>query len=133
MRPTLGSSRSKRSCRSTAPSGKGVGVVGELHFFFDDIFPDTLGKPIFRRQKMTNAVCLCSFAALLALPSAAFAHAQLEEATPPSAARSPAPREIRLEFSEGVEPKFSGVDAQGPGGAASRSASRASTPATTRC
>ena len=28
-------------------SGKGVGVVGELHFYFDDIFPDSLGKPIF--------------------------------------------------------------------------------------
>ncbi|MGD1014914.1 MAG: hypothetical protein ABR863_00525 [Roseiarcus sp.] len=28
-------------------SGHGAGVVGELHFFFDDIFPDTLGKPIF--------------------------------------------------------------------------------------
>ena len=27
-------------------SGHGVGVVGELHFFFDDIFPDSLGKPI---------------------------------------------------------------------------------------
>jgi hypothetical protein len=29
-------------------SGKGVGVVGELHFYFDDIFPDTLGKPLFQ-------------------------------------------------------------------------------------
>ncbi len=28
-------------------SGHGIGVVGELHFFFDDIFPNTLGKPIF--------------------------------------------------------------------------------------
>jgi hypothetical protein len=28
-------------------SGHGVGVVGELHFYFDDIFPNTLGKPIF--------------------------------------------------------------------------------------
>ena len=28
-------------------SGKRVGVVGELHFFFDDIFPNSLGKPIF--------------------------------------------------------------------------------------
>ena len=28
-------------------SGRGVGVVGELHFFLDDIFPNTLGKPIF--------------------------------------------------------------------------------------
>ena len=24
----------------------GVGVVGELHFFLDDIFPNSLGKPI---------------------------------------------------------------------------------------
>jgi hypothetical protein len=28
-------------------SGHGVGVVGELHFFFDDIFPNTIGRPIF--------------------------------------------------------------------------------------
>ena len=28
-------------------SGHRVGVVGELHFFFDDIFPDSLGKPLF--------------------------------------------------------------------------------------
>ncbi len=27
-------------------SGHGVGVVAEMHFFFDDIFPDSLGKPI---------------------------------------------------------------------------------------
>jgi hypothetical protein len=28
-------------------SGRGVGVVGQLHFFLDDILPNTLGKPIF--------------------------------------------------------------------------------------
>jgi hypothetical protein len=28
-------------------SGHGIGVVGELHFYFDDIFPNTLGRPIF--------------------------------------------------------------------------------------
>jgi len=28
-------------------SGRGVGVVGELHFFLDDIFPNSLGRPIF--------------------------------------------------------------------------------------
>jgi hypothetical protein len=28
-------------------TGRGVGVIGEPHFFFDDIFPDTLGRPIF--------------------------------------------------------------------------------------
>ena len=31
----------------TGATGHGVGVIGELHFFFDDIFPNTLGKPIF--------------------------------------------------------------------------------------
>ena len=29
-------------------SGHGVGVVGEMHFFLDDIFPDSLGKPLFQ-------------------------------------------------------------------------------------
>lgn len=29
-------------------SGHGVGVVAELHFFLDDIFPNSLGKPIFQ-------------------------------------------------------------------------------------
>ena len=28
-------------------SGRGVGVVGELHFYLDDLMPDTLGRPIF--------------------------------------------------------------------------------------
>ncbi|HEY4636524.1 MAG TPA: hypothetical protein VI732_05830 [Alphaproteobacteria bacterium] len=28
-------------------SGVGVGVIGQLHFYLDDIFPDTLGRPIF--------------------------------------------------------------------------------------
>lgn len=28
-------------------SGKGVGFVGEMHFFFDDLFPNSLGKPLF--------------------------------------------------------------------------------------
>jgi len=28
-------------------SGSGTGVVAELHFFLDDMFPNTIGKPIF--------------------------------------------------------------------------------------
>jgi hypothetical protein len=28
-------------------SGTSVGVIGQLHFFLDDIFPTTLGRPIF--------------------------------------------------------------------------------------
>ena len=28
-------------------SGDGVGVIGNLHFFLEDIFPNSLGKPLF--------------------------------------------------------------------------------------
>jgi hypothetical protein len=31
-----------------AASGHNVGAVAELHFFFDDIFPNSLGKPLFQ-------------------------------------------------------------------------------------
>jgi methionine-rich copper-binding protein CopC len=48
----------------------------------------------------------------------AFAHAQLEKATPPVGGTVSPPSEIRLEFSEGVEPKFSKVSLTGPGGSA---------------
>ena len=48
----------------------------------------------------------------------AFAHAQLEKATPAVGATVASASEIRLEFSEGVEPKFTKVTLTGPGGAA---------------
>ncbi len=47
----------------------------------------------------------------------AFAHAQLEKATPAVGGAVASASEIRLEFSEGVEPKFSGVTLTGAGGA----------------
>jgi copper resistance protein C len=47
----------------------------------------------------------------------AFAHAQLEKATPAVGGTVASASEIRLEFSEGVEPKFSKVSLTGPGGA----------------
>ena len=28
-------------------SGTSVGIIGQLHFFLDDIFPNSLGRPIF--------------------------------------------------------------------------------------
>ncbi len=31
----------------TGATGHGAGVIGELHFFLDDIFPNSLGRPIF--------------------------------------------------------------------------------------
>jgi methionine-rich copper-binding protein CopC len=47
----------------------------------------------------------------------AFAHAQLEKATPPVGGTVSPPSEIRLEFSEGVEPKFTGVTLTSASGA----------------
>jgi hypothetical protein len=47
----------------------------------------------------------------------AFAHAQLEKATPAVSGTVASANEIRLEFSEGVEPKFSKVSVTGPSGA----------------
>jgi methionine-rich copper-binding protein CopC len=54
----------------------------------------------------------------------AFAHAQLEKATPAVGGTVASASEIRLEFSEGVEPKFSKVTLTGPGGAAALGAAR---------
>jgi copper resistance protein C len=47
----------------------------------------------------------------------AFAHAQLEKATPAVGGAVAAASEIRLVFSEGVEPRFSGVTLTAAGGA----------------
>jgi hypothetical protein len=27
-------------------SGDGIGIMGQLHFFLDDLFPTTLGRPL---------------------------------------------------------------------------------------
>src|SRR5271163_3868090 len=54
----------------------------------------------------------------------AFAHAQLEKATPPVGGTVASASEIRLEFSEGVELKFTKVTLSGPGGAAPLGAER---------
>ena len=48
----------------------------------------------------------------------AFAHAHLERALPPVGGAVSGPSEIRLTFSESVEPKFTKVSLTGPGGAA---------------
>ncbi len=48
-----------------------------------------------------------SLALICAAATAAFAHAQLEKATPPVGGTVASATEIRLTFSEGVEPKFS--------------------------
>jgi len=69
---------------------------------------------------MTRA-SLVRFGATLAFAlaaTAAFAHAQLDKASPPVGGTVPSPSEIRLKFTEGVEPRFSGVTLSAQGGAA---------------
>jgi copper resistance protein C len=62
-------------------------------------------------------VKLAAALAFACASSAAFAHAQLEKAIPAVGGTVSSPNEIRLEFSEGVEPKFSKISVTGPGGA----------------
>jgi methionine-rich copper-binding protein CopC len=53
---------------------------------------------------------LASSLALLAVSSHAFAHAMLKKATPAVGGTvNASPSEIKINFSEGVEPKFSGL------------------------
>lgn len=63
-----------------------------------------------------NRLALAALAAL-AITGPALAHAMLESASPPVGGTVAAPSDIRITFSEGVEPKFSGVALSGPGGA----------------
>ncbi len=66
----------------------------------------------------TNILKIATSLAFALTAAQAFAHAQLEKATPPVGGTVSPPSEIRLEFSEGVEPKFTKVTLSGPGGAA---------------
>lgn len=54
---------------------------------------------------------------MLASASPAFAHAFLTRAEPPVGSEVTAPARLSIDFSEGVEPLFSAVAVQGPGGA----------------
>ena len=68
--------------------------------------------------RISISTIAASFAFVCAATDA-FAHAQLEKAAPPVGGTVASPTEIRLEFSEGVEPKFTKVSVAGPAGAVS--------------
>jgi len=58
----------------------------------------------------TLTIKIIASLAFAAVATAAFAHAQLQKATPAVGGTvSASPTEIRLKFSEGVEPRFSGI------------------------
>jgi methionine-rich copper-binding protein CopC len=64
----------------------------------------------------TSMTAIAASLALLCGATTAFAHAQLEKAIPAVGGTVASASEIRLEFSEGVEPKFSKVSVTGPAG-----------------
>ena len=68
-------------------------------------------------MKSASIVKISASLAFALAATQAFAHAQLEKATPAVGATVSPPSEIRLEFSEGVEPRFTKVTLSGPGGA----------------
>ena len=72
----------------------------------------------------TNILKIAPSLAFALMATSAFAHAQLEKATPAVGSTVSPPSEIRLEFSEGVELKFTKVTLAGPGGAAALGAAR---------
>jgi methionine-rich copper-binding protein CopC len=68
---------------------------------------------------MRQSIIRIALSLAFALPvAAAYAHAQLESATPSVGGTVASASEIRLHFSEGVEPRFSGVTLTAAGGAA---------------
>ena len=67
-----------------------------------------------RRALVRSAAAL----GLALLASAAFAHAQLQSAVPPVGGAVASVSELRLKFSEALEPKFSGLTLTAEGGAA---------------
>jgi copper resistance protein C len=67
-----------------------------------------------RRSLVLSFACLV---ALLGAAGPAFAHALLQSASPPVGGTVAPPPELRLTFSEGVEPAFCRVALSGPGGA----------------
>lgn len=66
-------------------------------------------------RALTGAAASLGFALLA---TQAFAHAELKKAAPPVGGTVASASEIRLTFSEGVEPRFTKVSLTGPDGAA---------------
>ena len=97
-------------------SGTGVGVLAQLHFYLDDLFPNSLGKPIFGSRSASRPGTMragwligCTVTFLL-VGGAAGAHAFLEQAEPRVGSTvHAAPREVTLRFTQDLEPAFSTV------------------------
>ena len=68
-------------------SGDGVGVIGQLHLYLDDIFPNSIGKPLFaarshRDNDHAQFQFCCSLADVVGCSTPVQAHAMLDHASP---------------------------------------------------
>lgn len=62
-----------------------------------------------------RALCATLFLTCSLSATTAWAHAHLQQQTPAAGSEvSPAPQSLTLRFSEGIEPRFSGVSLTGP-------------------
>ena len=99
-------------------SGRNVGAVAELHFFLDDIFPDSWAS---RSLEANDAQLRHSQTVrrrgLRHRRNRGFRPAQLVKAPPPVGGTDASASEIRLTFSEGVEPRFSHISLSAADGA----------------
>ena len=100
---------------ATRGAGKNIGVIAQVHFYLDDIFPEEYRATSVRilshaKHRVRSAADRMPLSSLLR-PVPAGAHAFLSQAVPPVGGVVPAPpREIRLTFSEGIEPAFSRIE-----------------------
>src|SRR5262249_55236727 len=111
-------------------SGTGVGFLGQLHLYLDDMFPTTIGRPLFgANSASTQQVKFCCSVMrlcilIVALLCAAFgnvaarAHAFLDHASPlVGSTVASAPREVSLTFTQNLEAAFSSVQVTDANGA----------------
>ncbi|MDB6145797.1 MAG: copper resistance protein CopC [Pseudomonas sp.] len=80
-------------------------------------------------QRFKKALSSLALLATFATATSAFAHAHLESQTPAADSTAPAPKELRLNFSEGVEEKFTKINLTTDSGAAVAVKSVATDPA----
>ena len=109
----------------------GIGVLGQLHLYLDDMFPKTIGQPLHRRHvdlaaqaQVLRSIAMRKFLILVrssscrSAPDAARAHAFLDHASPLVGSTVPAaPHEVVLTFTQNLEPAFSDRQVTDPSGA----------------
>ena len=101
-------------------SGPHLGAILQVHFFFDDMFPKTPGRPLLQwpdlqplKEKTMHRIRSCALAAafLLASAGAALAHAFPTTTNPPvGSTLKTAPHEVVINYTEGIIPNFSSLE-----------------------